>query len=434
MPRKLNYSQPFLFAIDSRQFAESIGLDWWAAKKLYDDKWLSFDPEKTQIDNEAMQAEFLFLGSLVAAGCDPHILKRLLADLEKPYSYDLSRMYYDWPSRQWKDLPHKKPPIEIAREIIAAFEDDNDTDSLIEIKTAVQEAIDRFAEGHESDDGADDAYDFDAEQDNIVSAVLVLLWKIAASPLVDKPEKIVVVGKLFKVFQRLPKVTRDEDIRLNLTGPLRKYGDHEIYHFWTIELNDEGVIRVSSAGHFYRPQTGGDSFTAMTWEVVPCSEPELSDYLYGLSIVDDADTFENEVDAMDLDSGGYELSVDDPSLEGWETNEVDESEEEPDVTDNAAEPFSAAEQALAALSDMKQAKMHGEHHPDPPESCDECGCQLDENHFFVDGRLRGELMWANMCPECFAEKGEGIGWGKGQLYMKQTNGDWLMTGGFAPGD
>jgi hypothetical protein len=37
-----------------------------------------------------------------------------------------------------------------------------------------------------------------------------------------------------------------------------------------------------------------------------------------------------------------------------------------------------------------------------------------------------------MCPKCFCTKGFGIGWGKGQLYMRQDDKNWLLTAGFAP--
>jgi hypothetical protein len=82
MLSKVNAHQMYLIPTDPRDLSESIGLDWWAAKKLYDDKWLSFDPETTMIDIDSAEAEFIFLGSLVAAGCDPHLLKHLVDGLE----------------------------------------------------------------------------------------------------------------------------------------------------------------------------------------------------------------------------------------------------------------------------------------------------------------------------------------------------------------
>jgi hypothetical protein len=149
MPRRLDSDkqQLSLFPTDLRHLAESIGLDWWAAKKLYDDKWLSFDPEIITIDNSSKEAEFIFLGTLVAAGCDPRMLKRLLETLEKPYCYGLSGMYYDWAQRCWID--HESPPQDAAK-IVSEFEDDGDAASLEELKELAQEAINRLLDGVES--------------------------------------------------------------------------------------------------------------------------------------------------------------------------------------------------------------------------------------------------------------------------------------------
>jgi hypothetical protein len=152
MPRRLDRDkqQLSLFPTDLRHLAESIGLDWWAAKKLYDDKWLSFDPEINTTDSSSKEAEFIFLGTLVAAGCDPHMLKRLLETLEKPYCYGLSGMYYDWEKRCWMD---HDLPSQTAAKIVSEFEDEGDAASLTELKERVQEAINRL----NGDEGALDA-------------------------------------------------------------------------------------------------------------------------------------------------------------------------------------------------------------------------------------------------------------------------------------
>ncbi len=150
MPNRVN-SQGYLFPKTCRELAESIGLDWWAAKKLYDDKWLSFDPDRTTMDNASLEAEFRFLGSLVSSGCDPHIMKRLLEGLEKPYCYDLSRIYYDWPSRKWKDFPQERDPREIVAELISALEEDSNSEGLNEIGEQVRDALTRLGEGKDED-------------------------------------------------------------------------------------------------------------------------------------------------------------------------------------------------------------------------------------------------------------------------------------------
>jgi hypothetical protein len=63
----MDNAQPFLFPRDPKEIAAAIDLNWWAVLKLYDDGWLSFNPE-SMITDDNMENEFVFLGSLVAAG------------------------------------------------------------------------------------------------------------------------------------------------------------------------------------------------------------------------------------------------------------------------------------------------------------------------------------------------------------------------------
>jgi hypothetical protein len=103
--------QQLLFPANSRAVCEQLGLNWWAALKLHEDGWLSFSPATTPRLDEAQEAELRFVGSLVIAGCDHGMLPLLLGGLQKPYAYDLSRLYYDWIARRWRLLPdpHSHP-------------------------------------------------------------------------------------------------------------------------------------------------------------------------------------------------------------------------------------------------------------------------------------------------------------------------------------
>ncbi len=56
------------------------------------------------------------------------------------------------------------------------------------------------------------------------------------------------------------------------------------------------------------------------------------------------------------------------------------------------------------------------------EDCGGCGKSPDECGLFIDGRLRGQLIWSHLCARCFIHMGEGVGvgWGKGHLYPRLT--------------
>lgn len=89
---------------------------------------------------------------------------------------------------------------------------------------------------------------------------------------------------------------------------------------------------------------------------------------------------------------------------------------------------------LLVLTDLVKGSSLGQTYKRPPKCCDQCGRSLEYLFVFIDGRLKGDSMWGIMCADCFQSHGEGIVWGKGQLYLKQGNGGWLMVAGFPLGD
>jgi hypothetical protein len=94
---------------------------------------------------------------------------------------------------------------------------------------------------------------------------------------------------------------------------------------------------------------------------------------------------------------------------------------------------SSAEPLLDEAADVPRGKLLGRFFLDAPEECNLCGCLLSEEKYMVDGRIRETSVWGRMCADCFSFRGEGLGWGAGQLYLRQ-GGDWLQVAGFAPED
>jgi len=107
-------AQQLLLPASPRAVCDEMGLNFWAALKLYEDGWLSFSPETMLRLDEAQEAELRFVSGLVLSGCDRSMLTVLLADLPKPYSYDLKRLYYDWSARRWRALPDPRAHPEAA--------------------------------------------------------------------------------------------------------------------------------------------------------------------------------------------------------------------------------------------------------------------------------------------------------------------------------
>jgi hypothetical protein len=63
----------------------------------------------------------------------------------------------------------------------------------------------------------------------------------------------------------------------------------------------------------------------------------------------------------------------------------------------------------------------------PPRACDICGRLFEKENFFVDGKLKDNI-WGNMCIKCFLQRGMGLGYGQGQLYVRGA-GKWLLIAG-----
>jgi len=82
----------------------ALGLNWFAAEKLFADDLLSFDPNRTESLTIGQRTELHFLGALVVAGCAGSFLHQVLTDLKKPYSYRLDRIYFDWETQRWQIL------------------------------------------------------------------------------------------------------------------------------------------------------------------------------------------------------------------------------------------------------------------------------------------------------------------------------------------
>jgi hypothetical protein len=135
-------AQQLLFASDPRSVCQEIGLNWWAAIKLFEDGWLSFSPESPARLDEAQECELRFVGALVVAGCDRNIMVSLLATLPKPYSYKLNKLFFDWQERRWRLLPETHPhPETVFTDWLELLTQRRDLGSLSGILELTQDAI-----------------------------------------------------------------------------------------------------------------------------------------------------------------------------------------------------------------------------------------------------------------------------------------------------
>lgn len=62
----------------------------------------------------------------------------------------------------------------------------------------------------------------------------------------------------------------------------------------------------------------------------------------------------------------------------------------------------------------------------PPKACDLCKAQLKDS--FFDARIPRYGQWGNVCPACFKSEKCGLGLGRGQRYVKQSDGQFHQAG------
>jgi hypothetical protein len=278
-----------------------------------------------------------------------------------------------------------------------------------------------------------DTYYLSVSDRVIVDAAIQLLDKIAHAAF-TRPAQLVSVAKALYVLSKIPQVTQAEvTVHISLNGPRRWFGEHEIWHWWTVEI-DSRFIEIGANGHFYRESTGGDSFTSLIWSAWPGEHATCLDYLDKLWMVDDAQPFPEEIASLDLTEPGFSLEVRDEDnllLDEMEVN--DEDEEAESEMKPKYEPVDESERRLQAHENLVEGVRRNDTYAGASEECDICDKPFSSRRFMVDGNRRGRgIEWACMCSACFLREGEGIGYGKGQLYTHMDNDEWLMTGGFPP--
>lgn len=159
----------------------------------------------------------------------------------------------------------------------------------------------------DSDEDGTERYQFDDVDRKVVSITRRLIHKVLRSGLLGNAQRSV-VHAIAKVFASLPETTVGLNAKLSVMGPRWKFGDHEIYHWWDVEI-DGCDIEVSASGRFYHPSTGGDTFTSFYWAASTGCETDCQDYSESIGIVDDAKPFGTEIDELDLSEPGYSIDV-----------------------------------------------------------------------------------------------------------------------------
>lgn len=202
------------------------------------------------------------------------------AGLQRPYCYDSDTTFFSFVQDRWISLPPERDLADVTAEYVDGLAGTEDWDALRELQTRIIVALEGAAPS-----GADlsERYQFDTKDHGLLSAAERLLRRVAVAES-TRPAELVSVAKLRVVLSRLPRVTSGMDVKVSVASPRRNFGEIETWHWWEVAVEGERLC-ISSGGHFYRPSTGGDSFSTMSWVAIPEVPTELEDYRESLWMV-----------------------------------------------------------------------------------------------------------------------------------------------------
>jgi len=131
--------QDSLFPFNLTDTLEKHSLSIASVTQLYEDDYLSFDPsEKTEL-NAFEYYELDFVCYLFTSGISLDSIRTLLSKLNKPYCYDISKVYFNFNSKDWEKIPI--PAVPEVEDLINNLIEDEDFERLEELKTIITNAL-----------------------------------------------------------------------------------------------------------------------------------------------------------------------------------------------------------------------------------------------------------------------------------------------------
>lgn len=134
MIRKID--QESLFSHNLEETLNELSISIATATQLFEDGYLSLDPSKRTELNEFDYQELRFISSLFNSELSLESVKTLLSKLEKPYYYDISKVYFNFKNKEWEMIPVPEEPS--AEDLIEGLIEEEDFDRLIEMGDRIQ--------------------------------------------------------------------------------------------------------------------------------------------------------------------------------------------------------------------------------------------------------------------------------------------------------
>lgn len=132
-------TQESLFPYNTNEILNELSVSLAAATQLFEGGFLSFDPAEIEELNALEYYELYFVCRLFNSGLSSESVKTLLSKLDKPYCYDITKVYYAFKNKEWEMIPiPEEPSIE---ELIDNIIEDEDHERLKEIYNWITKII-----------------------------------------------------------------------------------------------------------------------------------------------------------------------------------------------------------------------------------------------------------------------------------------------------
>ena len=97
--------QSTLFKTSKKEVLENYKVSETEASKWYKLNYLSFDFDSLSEFEESQFLEIIFINKLINSCKNDTFFNYLLSKLQKPYSYNYNKIYFDIFEGEWKELP-----------------------------------------------------------------------------------------------------------------------------------------------------------------------------------------------------------------------------------------------------------------------------------------------------------------------------------------
>ncbi len=266
-------------------------------------------------------------------------------------------------------------------------------------------------------------YQFAPRDAELLWAATRLLHKVAAAGKLGAPQQVT-IAKLQRVLACLPHVSGRMIASVTAFSPPFYFGRVAFRHWWKFGA-DEGMLKLSSGGLHNRPDTGEEKLTAMTW-CANSSRPSSLNNDFGVSALMGPNwgSYREGVESIDFATEGYSIEIFDNEnrLLG------DEDYQAPKLAGTITS-VNDAEVKLAACVDLDEIDARARVYAEYVRECVGCGCSLNQRGLFVVGPNLPTMEWKSICAECFGDPDEFAASWSGQIFARQSNGDWRRVKG-----